>query len=113
MHERGELVVGDLAARVAEDELGDLARSGELLAVPLTLDQLGRPDHFVATKTELARRTLSGSSYGRGSIRVVGSSEATVSPDALVVVDRDPPVGVASLDAREVPKRAGRRRSHA
>ena len=37
---RGHLVVGDVAARVAEDELRDLLL-GELSAVPLALDQLG------------------------------------------------------------------------
>ena len=46
--EGGELVVGDLAARVAEDQLGELV-GGELLPVPLPLDQLRRADHFVAT----------------------------------------------------------------
>ena len=42
--ERGHLVVGHLAARVAEDELGDLV-VGELLAVALALDQLRGADH--------------------------------------------------------------------
>src|SRR4029453_15437995 len=41
--ESGELVVRDLAARVAEDERGDLL-VGELPAVALALDQLCRPD---------------------------------------------------------------------
>src|SRR5439155_9635770 len=39
-----ELVVGDLAACVAEDELGDLV-GAELLSVPLALDQLRGVDH--------------------------------------------------------------------
>ena len=42
--ERGELVVGDLAARVAEHELADLL-GVELAAVALALDQLGGADH--------------------------------------------------------------------
>jgi hypothetical protein len=46
--ERRELVVRDLAARVAEDQLCDLA-GGKLFPVPLPLDQLRRVDHFVAT----------------------------------------------------------------
>ena len=46
--EGGELVVGDLAAGVAENQLGDLI-GGELLPVPLPLDQLRGTDHFVAT----------------------------------------------------------------
>ena len=41
----GHLVVGHVAARVAEDELGKLVR-GELLAVALPLDQLGRAAHM-------------------------------------------------------------------
>ena len=41
--ERGELVVGDLAAGVGEHELGELVRV-ELLAVPLALDELGGAD---------------------------------------------------------------------
>ena len=41
MQERGHLVVGHLAARVAEHELGHLV-GGELAAVALALDQLGR-----------------------------------------------------------------------
>ena len=48
--ERRHLVVGHLAARVAEDQLGQLV-VGQLLAVALALDQLGRADHLVATKT--------------------------------------------------------------
>ena len=42
--ERGQLVVGDLAARVAEDQLRDLL-GRELLPVPLPLDQLRGVDH--------------------------------------------------------------------
>ena len=42
--ERGQLVVRDLAARVAEDQLRDLL-GRKLLPVPLPLDQLGRVDH--------------------------------------------------------------------
>ena len=42
--ERGQLVVRDLAARVAEHELADLV-GRELLAVALPLDQLGGADH--------------------------------------------------------------------
>ncbi len=48
--ERGQLVVGNLAAGVAEDQLGQLL-GPELLPVALALDQLGRADHFVATNT--------------------------------------------------------------
>ena len=61
--ERGQLVVGDLAARVAEDELRDLV-GGELLAVALALDQLGRPDHRStsghASSDRLAREAARG-----------------------------------------------------
>ena len=42
--EGGHLVVGNVAARVAEDEVGDLP-GRQLLAVPLALDQLGGRDH--------------------------------------------------------------------
>src|SRR5258708_30298531 len=41
--ERRELIVGDLPARVAENQLGDLARA-ELLPVSLALDELCGPD---------------------------------------------------------------------
>jgi hypothetical protein len=46
--ERRQLVVRDLASRVAENQLRDLA-GRKLLPVPLPLDQLRRVDHFVAT----------------------------------------------------------------
>ena len=42
--ERGQLVVRDLATRVAEDQLGELV-GRQLLPVPLPLDQLGGMDH--------------------------------------------------------------------
>ena len=42
--ERGQLIVRDLAPRVAEDQLRDLV-GGKLLPVPLPLDQLGGMDH--------------------------------------------------------------------
>jgi hypothetical protein len=45
--EGGELVVGDLAPRVAEYQLGDLVRR-QLLSVPLPLDQLRGANHRVA-----------------------------------------------------------------
>jgi hypothetical protein len=45
--ERGHLVVGHVAARVREHELRDLV-GGELPAVALALDQLGRVDHSSA-----------------------------------------------------------------
>ena len=48
--ERGDLVVGDLAARVPEHELRDLL-GGELAAVALALDQLCGRITASATKT--------------------------------------------------------------
>src|ERR671923_234420 len=59
-HREGrQLIVGNLAPHVAEDELAELLVA-ELAAVPLALDQFGRSDHFVATKTEGVRRTRIG-----------------------------------------------------
>ena len=87
--ERGDLVVGNLAARVAEHELGQLLVR-EPLAVPLALDHLRRADHraFSATKIEVARRLRSGSSYGCGSTAASWWSEAmyacTVSSSVIV-----------------------------
>jgi len=46
--EGGQLIVRNVAACVAKNELGDLG-ARQLLPVALPLDQLGRPDHFVAT----------------------------------------------------------------
>jgi hypothetical protein len=48
--ERRHLVVGNLASRVAEHELGQLP-GRELLAVPLALDDLGRVDHGAPVTT--------------------------------------------------------------
>ena len=59
--ERGHLVVGHVASRVAEHQLGDLV-AAELLAVALALDELGRPDHLSATKITGRRETTSGPS---------------------------------------------------
>src|SRR5688572_32770229 len=53
---RGHLVVGHVATRVAENELGDLL-VGELLAVPLTLDQIGRANRHADDHAECARRS--------------------------------------------------------
>ena len=84
--ERGQLVVGDLAAGVAEDQLRDLLRR-ELLAVPLPLDQLGRADHDLpATKTQWVERVWNGSvSSGTRSARcervVVAATKSTIEPD--------------------------------
>ena len=69
--ERGHLVVGDLAARIAEHQLGEL-RGRELPAVALALDHLGRVDHEAvsATKTATKRDASSGpSNLGRSSAR--------------------------------------------
>ncbi len=63
--ERSHLVVGNLAARVAEDQLGQLV-VGELLPVALALDELRRPDHVVATKIVLRPWTTNGSSTSSG-----------------------------------------------
>ena len=56
--ERGELVVGHVAARVREDELRDLF-AGKLLPVPLALDELGRPDHRGPSATKTTCRVVS------------------------------------------------------
>ena len=73
--ERRHLVVGHLAARVAEHEAGQLLRR-ELLAVTLALDELGRADHFVATKIEEAQWTTKGSptSSGTGCVSTLSDS---------------------------------------
>src|SRR4029450_12580038 len=54
--ERRQLIVGDLAACVAEDELADLGR-GQGPAVALALDQLGRSDHALLLDDRLAGKT--------------------------------------------------------
>ena len=63
--EGSHLVVGHLAARIAEDQLGELL-VGKLLAVALALDQLGGPDHVVARKIEERPCTMNGSSTSPG-----------------------------------------------
>src|SRR6185503_4248697 len=67
--ERRHLVVGHLAARVAEDQLGELVVL-QLFAVALALDELGRPNHFVATKMVVRPWTRNGSSRSSGRGRV-------------------------------------------
>ena len=62
--ERSHLVIGNLATGVAENQLRELVVR-KLLAVPLALDELGRADHLVATKTLTAVRTRSGKSKSR------------------------------------------------
>ena len=63
--ERGHLVVGHLAARIAEDQLGQLV-VGELLPVALALDQLGRADHVVAKKIDGRLCVTNGSATSSG-----------------------------------------------
>ena len=101
---RGHLVVRHLVAGIRENQLREL-RGVVLLPVSLVLDELGRPHHppFVATKTHDARRERRGSSYGAISGGSSASSESDEAADERIVLDRDPPVGVAALDGLEVP----------
>ena len=73
--EGGHLVVRHLTARVAEDQLGELV-VGQLLPVALALDQLGRPDHVVATKMVLRPWTTNGSSTSAGTSPVGTDTES-------------------------------------
>src|SRR5262249_51645468 len=57
--ERGHLVLRNVVAGVAEDELADLV-GRELAAVALALDQLGWADHGSHTKTATWRLASSG-----------------------------------------------------
>src|SRR5205085_4561028 len=71
--ERGHLVVGHVAPRVAEHELCELVL-GELATVPLALDQLRGMDHAVcATKTTGWMVTTSSPSNGGTSAPVAKS----------------------------------------
>src|SRR5581483_12298254 len=85
--------VRDVAARVAEHEVAQLLR-GELAAVALALDQLGRPDHGSHTNTTAWRDTTSGrSKAGRrpASSRSTGQAEMcrwAASRSAKVTVPR-------------------------
>ena len=63
--ERGHLVVGHLATRVAEHDGRDLGRR-QLFAVALAMDQLGGADHVVATKIVLRPCTTKGNSTSSG-----------------------------------------------
>ncbi len=54
--ERGHLVVGHLAARVAEDELARARPAASSSPSPLALDQLGRADHADARARRSACR---------------------------------------------------------
>src|SRR4051812_24704012 len=63
--ERRHLVVRHLASRIAEDELRELVR-GQLLPVPLSLDELCGPDHVMATKIEGRPWMTNGSSTSSG-----------------------------------------------
>ena len=60
---RGHLVVGHLVARVREDELGELV-GGELLAVALPLDQVGRAHHAALLPDLAPARGTSGRRSG-------------------------------------------------
>ena len=86
---RRELVVGHLAARVAEDQLRDLV-GRELLAVPLALDQLRRADHRVSPR----RRSWRGGSRSGELVRLRldrarrAASESKVGPSRRAVLRR-------------------------
>ena len=111
--ERGHLVVRHLAARVAEDQLGQLV-GGELMPVALALDQLGRADHFVATKTvgapDAKRQLVRGSSVGadtcdieRRYAQIASSSGIVTQPSACraSTVGEGPPEQLGAVLARE------------
>src|SRR5437763_7550986 len=78
--ERGHLVVGHLAAGVAEHELGELS-GRQLLPVALALDELGGPDHVVATKIDVRACVTNGSgtSSGTGCVGTESESRYTTS----------------------------------
>src|SRR5581483_10713911 len=63
--ERRELVVRNLAARVAKNQLGKLVVA-ELLTVAFALDEVRRTDHRVATNTVVRPWTRNGSGTSSG-----------------------------------------------
>ena len=108
--ERRHLVVGDLAVRVAEHELGQLL-GRELAAVALALDQLGRPDHAVsATKTVGARADASGPSRAGSSSAIANAGSTRRRTGAAASIrEGESPSRVAPLDPGEAPRRRPRR----
>ena len=106
--ERGHLVVGHLAARVAEDELAQLVRR-ELLPAPLPLDQLGRADHGAQTKTTTWRVQVSRLVEARQTRGELGSSRRRRDEVArgLVVAERDRAMDVSPFHGAEMAPQRG------